>query len=684
MPPRGVARRRSKPLEKRSSSPERLTPQPSSPAAPLPTQLQTAGKKTTTKSSSPTKSLSEILKILNLTYDSENGFLVGDLSQPQLSVLENLRKSLIKLNDQLEIVSNLNQLQIDEILQQKNDGSRSKQQRIKTDVEVQINEIKQDKNENPKSEANENVKETQSTEKPHTVKYEEDEDLNKNELQGKDEEGGKISDSEIFTDANDEPPRRLSITTGQQEFVKNPKSEFVTSQTLPTAAHALGLFTESNTLNTNGEIDLKLKYGVASYPKSDLKDKLPGIIPNVDFSKSKPNNQVQFTTFQTVIENYFRNYAEDDLKFLKKTSVDTGIADYKPELTPFLIPKLGELYSKVWNAEELQENYTSINKEPTIDNFKPKGTSNELSDDILDSENLSLGPLVSRLLSAVIRDSDELTSANLNDNGTNDNDDDYDSANKITTITALPQQQGWKVSSVNIDYETLEERLKRELKFVGLYNVNPDGDGEDDDENKDLKEDSPNWLNIQDDEISKELRNLQQQLKTVVKKNNKRKKALLPVIEKQLAWQEYLSILDDLDKQVDQVYLKRIKVPKNKKKKATNGQIPLSIQLQINNQQQVANSNIRSILEKRNKWISKISPLFYKRRKLNKDRSNTENEAEMDTDEQQKEIDILELSDGGFMKKHPFENILDDLNYDEDDEEDEDKYKDKEQDGLEL
>ena len=188
-------------------------------------------------------------------------------------------------------------------------------------------------------------------------------------------------------------------------------------------------------------------------------------------------------------------------------------------------------------------------------------------------------------------------------------DSEFDEAKNLTSVTsALPQQQGWRVNTVNLDYPSFEERLKRELKYVGIYmNLprNEDSSGNDD----------PDWVTgREDDEISGELRELQNELRLVTKKNIKRKAMLIPLVERQLAWQEYSSILDDLDKQVDQAYIKRIRVPKNKKKKlnisATTGSTSQAA-LQAAHQQ-AANSSLKSLLDKRQRWISKIGPLFDK------------------------------------------------------------------------
>lgn len=666
---------------------------------------KTSGKKTTS-SSSTSKSLNEILDILKISYDKENGLLTGDLSLPPLTSLEALLKNLTKLSDQLEIISNLNSMNIAEI------------SRVKKGLEDELhnNVLKQ---ENDISMDDLNVERDQIDARIGENEHEFTIDEKDNQGPGPKE----IPDSKYVTDnltsatedtkfsqvLKSENPSINTISEGRttendreskhslKEFVRNPKSEFVTSQTLPTAAYALGLFTDANTLKSNGEIDLKKKYGVASYPSTDLKDKLPGVIPDIDFSKIKPTNQVQFATFQTFVENFFRNFTDDDLKFLKKNYVDVIVPSnnsnghLSSNVNPFLMPKLGSLYTKVWNEEEQQEGYSTTIKEPTIDHFTARGSNEKLNDDTLESENISLGPLVSRLLSAMVQENDIYNSAS--GLGLLENETESEDKKQSTAISLLQQQQQpTKIPSVNVDFNTLEDRLKTELKYIGLYNINPDEDeegesmGNGNNDSKDFKhEDEPNWVNMEDDEVSQELRQLQGNLKQLVGKNNKRKRVLIPIIENQLSWQEYLSILDDLDKQVDQVYLKRIKVPKNKKKKGPAHQIPPSLQQQINNQQKMANSNIKSVLEKRQKWISKISPLFYKRRKLHSVQSEkSENqgedyqvskpdiESEPDYGVQQNNIDILELSDGGYMKKHPMGSVFNTIDYEIIDEDDDD------------
>lgn len=456
-------------------------------------------------------------------------------------------------------------------------------------------------------------------------------------------------------DTNNEGKSDIDIDRMENDpTVKNPKSEFVVSQTLPSAAAALGLFNEEG-LECTGEEFLKKKYSVASYPTRDLKDMLPGELPDMDFSCPKPTNQIQYNTFLTSIEKFYREFSDNDIGFLEgKYILPSNLqvdSTYDPEVTPYIIPKLGQLYTEIWAKEDNDKNIGNTSPPIVSDpsSILPKKSPNDLNDGILETEDVSCGPLVSRLISAILKENtqnsseenstpafnsedsktgidikeeneDKLdpgtvndtldTTANTNDDTVMTNMDTVENPDTVNfetdplskgTTSTLPPGNGWKINDVSIDYPTFEERLKRELKYVGIYMNLPR------DENNNNGDD-PDWLNgREDDEISAELRQLQSTLKQVNKRNQLRKKTLIPLIEKQLAWQEYASILDDLNKQLDQAYIKRIRVPKKRRKHHSNVTSASASQLA---QQKAANSSLKALLEKRQRWITKIGPLF--------------------------------------------------------------------------
>ncbi|AQZ11393.1 NGG1 (YDR176W) [Zygosaccharomyces parabailii] len=418
--------------------------------------------------------------------------------------------------------------------------------------------------------------------------------------------------------------------------IKNPKSEFVVSQTLPKAAASLGLFNEEG-LESTGEDLLKRKYQVASYPTNDLKEYLPGEIPDHNYSHPKPTNQIQYTTFLASVENFYRDFNDDDLKLLKSKYIIPINLDvnktYDPEVTPYVIPKLGPLYSEVWAKEDDSQNIA--NTSPPLVNdpssILPKKSAAEINDSMLDTEEVSCGPLVSRLLSAILKDEvdgEDETKVLVKEEGSQSTvpQDELESREETpmsmvhtpvseldeksvrgSTTSTLPNPQLWKVNSINLDYPTFEERLKRELRYVGIYMNMPRDEG--------ANGDDPDWLTgREDDEISAEIRELQTSLKHVTERNQKRKAALVPLVERQLSWQEYSSILEDLDKQIDQAYIKRIRVPKKRKKNHSSGSANSVNQGTASQvaQQKAANSSLKSLLDKRQRWIKKIGPLFEK------------------------------------------------------------------------
>ncbi|GMM55632.1 histone acetyltransferase [Maudiozyma humilis] len=470
------------------------------------------------------------------------------------------------------------------------------------------------------------------------------------------EDGGVPSTSA----SSDEPPAKKQkqdeVDIDQMENnpnVKNPKSEFVISQTLPRAARNLGLYSEEG-LESTGEEYLKKKYSVASYPTTDLKELLPGDLPDMDLSCAKPANQIQFSTFLSYVDNFFKELSEDDIKLLKAKYILPANLEvdktYDPNVTPFIIPKLGPLYTRTWFKADANKKVGNISPPNVSDTSSiiPKKGANAITDAILETEDISCGPLLSRLLSAIFRDEgndlantvaneENSMAAAGNQGNTNSIDvkmeNNDESSNNLGienheqtpgpsaaetpssnleeiakfsiggTTSTLKMDQGWKINSVNLDYPTLEERLKRELKYVGIYTNLPK------DENK-TGGDDPDWLTgREDDEVSAELRELQNSLKQSTSRNQKRKEVLVTAIEKQLAWLEYSSILDDLDKQVDQAYIKRVRVPKKRKKHHTSGGVNTGTASQIA-QQKAANSSLKALLDKRQRWITKIGPLF--------------------------------------------------------------------------
>ncbi|GMM35228.1 histone acetyltransferase [Saccharomycopsis crataegensis] len=466
---------------------------------------------------------------------------------------------------------------------------------------------------------------------------------------------------------------------------------------------------------------LKKLYGVSTFPNDYLQDYLTGPIPDIDFNQQKEiKNKVNFNNFLSYLDHYYRPFDDDDLIFLKKkyvysshldsfyanqfntnnnnntnnsikhgrsplvasTTIDSNglpitvnalgngnnhsaatAASYNPKIHPFIIPKLGKLYTKVWAEEDGTARMGSPSPQETInenikDQLVPKGSGSEITDNDLEKDNISCGPLVNRLLSALIKCDDDSeiidndggsTTANNNNNNNNNNDDndekeavtgkiedDHEISKNENSIFFPEYSTGKAATNSKYDYSTLEERLKRELKYVGVYlnykneMVNKKKSGDDNsklNEAEDIMNETfeETWIsNKQDDEISKELRELQRQLKIVNLKNNLRKKVLFKKVYEEISFREFYNILENLNKQIDQYYLKKQKilVRHHKKHKKTSTPMTGTITATVAaaphdheasgslSHQQVIDKTLNSLIEKRGKWVEKIGPLF--------------------------------------------------------------------------
>lgn len=342
---------------------------------------------------------------------------------------------------------------------------------------------------------------------------------------------------------------------------------------------------------------------VKSFPIVDMMSLLPGPVPNEDFSKVKqPANQISSQTFSTYIEPYFRLYTDEDLQSLKSHYAQ------QDEVSPYLIPTKGPHYLDVWNAENIPQN-NNLNRRNIStgkDSIQPKGNVNSLNDENLFTEDVSCGPLAERIISALISE-DILANSSKKENNLNGTDetnlavDMTESKSPGSTNNTLPftsKANNWNIQAMKLDYMTLEERLRRELSYIGLLS------------------DDVDWSSREDDEICATLRSLQKELREITAQNAKRKEMLAEKVSEQLAYQEYLAILDELNKQIESGFLKRLRSAKSHKKKkptennVSNGTPGTSTPGTPQNPNSTSNDAMRQIMRRREKWISKIGSLF--------------------------------------------------------------------------
>lgn len=174
----------------------------------------------------------------------------------------------------------------------------------------------------------------------------------------------------------------------------------------------------------------------------------------------------------------------------------------------------------------------------------------------------------------------------------------------LNSATTFPDASpsGFKVPAAKLDHGQLDERLKAELRYVGFLGP----------------EDNPDYDAHYDDDIAERLRLLQAELKKQMITNGARKTRLLEIARERLAHQEYSTILDDLDTQVQQAYLKRTRTLGKSKKgsqaKHRLGAAGGGAHAAGNPNAGVSRPGIgdvaRTLMDRRKRWMDCIGPVF--------------------------------------------------------------------------
>jgi transcriptional adapter 3 len=233
-----------------------------------------------------------------------------------------------------------------------------------------------------------------------------------------------------------------------------------------------------------------------------------------------------------------------------------------------MMPKRGKKhYTDAWAEEDGLMNLDQPNgdKERLALN-QGRGNIDQVTDETVETDKVSVGPLVSRLYSLLRyehRAPDEATTNGTTNgdvplNGLNGDSMDIDHPTGDSESKPKPSAtsfrdadtNGFKVPAAKLDHAQLDERLKAELRHVGF--LNPD--------------DNPDYDAHYDDDIAQRLRLLQSELKKQMIINSARKTRLLEIARERMAFQEYVTIHDDLDSQVQQAYLKRTRTLGKSKK----------------------------------------------------------------------------------------------------------------------
>ncbi|KAL8774049.1 MAG: hypothetical protein Q9209_001157 [Squamulea sp. 1 TL-2023] len=358
-------------------------------------------------------------------------------------------------------------------------------------------------------------------------------------------------------------------------------------------------------------------FSVAHFPQTDLSPLIAGTIPDKDFSNAKPTNQVNANTFQAYIEPYLRPLTEEDMAFLKERG---------DRVTPFIMPRRGKRhYTEVWAEEDGQFTLDgSRNSEDKLPPNQPRGNLEQMNDEVAETDQISNGPMLNRLLSTMRFEnrrspSDEKPNgipttngdipmtngiANGETNGNNEPDEPSQPSNASTSLppaTRMPESNlpSWRSSNLKMDAATIDDRLKQELRYIGF--LAPDSE--------------PDYDCHYDDEVAERLRTLQEELRRVSLENGARKARILELANERMAYQEYATILEDLDGQVQQAYLKRTRtLGKNKKNPKRPGGAGGGSHAVNGSDAGVSKPAIgdlaRQLMNRRQKWVDMIAPVF--------------------------------------------------------------------------
>ncbi|KIW28414.1 uncharacterized protein PV07_08081 [Cladophialophora immunda] len=349
-------------------------------------------------------------------------------------------------------------------------------------------------------------------------------------------------------------------------------------------------------------------YSVTAYPTKDLSDQVAGTPPDKDFSNAKPTNQVAANTFLTYVEPYVRPLTEEDIAWLRERGDRT---------TPFLaVPRGKRSYQDIWAEEDSGTIIVENGNEKSSLNH-PRGNVEQINDENVVTDQISTGPLASRLLSLLKFEhrsppSETNTTGDLNSfmadgNDTMDLDgltNGHDTSEKpLPPAAAVADQAPAKTSnSQRLDYIQGEERIKGELRHLGLLG----------------QEENPDYDAHHDDDISERLRLLQGELRRVMVVNGARKSRLLDLAKERLAFQEYSTIHEDLDSQVQQAYLKRTRTLGKTKKGGPGANKPRpgghgaggpGTAMSVNRARDIGDS-ARMLMDRRKRWENCIGPVF--------------------------------------------------------------------------
>ncbi|OCF45848.1 hypothetical protein I317_00336 [Kwoniella heveanensis CBS 569] len=267
-----------------------------------------------------------------------------------------------------------------------------------------------------------------------------------------------------------------------------------------------------------------------------------------DYSNAKAPSQIAFPTFWSGVEPYLKDVKEDDLAML-------GFKADAPE--SYEVPARGRHYTEVWDEEDGNPPGTTprfpipaLRQEqlleqqpngapPPVPHFVPV---NELQETTLIEEQRGLGSLTERVVAAFVG----RFGFGHNHGGDKKDSSDQDKESKDASASASAPNLESEMEDrepAKVDVAELEERMKKELKGVMLLGEHEEFDPR----------------NREDDEVTSSLRQCQRLLSQQTAINDARKNRLAEIAKQRLAYTEYTSALEGIEKSIEAAWAKRIK-----------------------------------------------------------------------------------------------------------------------------
>lgn len=301
-------------------------------------------------------------------------------------------------------------------------------------------------------------------------------------------------------------------------------------------------------------------------------------------------------------------------------------------------PRGARHYKDVWADDEHDLMYGERGPNTTSQGStnQAHGSIEQMSEDVTETSDVSIGPMLARLLQCMRPERRTEPQANNNapvtTNGdtsmTNGIDGDvsmtdgqqpaqdvpapqptFPSRNNRPPATALPESanSGPKAPAPKPSWAEMDDRVKQELRYIGF-----------------LSEDAePDYDGHYDDDIAARLRYLQEELEKVSVMNGARKSRVLELVNDAQSTEEYVGVLDHLESDLNQAYLKRHRNTakgKGKLKRAGaaagySGPVPgapgapaQAIPTGAGISRPGLGENIKSILDRRNHWQGIVGP----------------------------------------------------------------------------